>query len=53
MRQCVLVDYPELTIEDGKIFQSNFFEIWFLVLEIFMIFIKQVIFVKSVNCLFK
>jgi hypothetical protein len=29
------------------------FEIWFLVLEIFMIFIKQAIFVKSVNYLFK
>jgi hypothetical protein len=29
------------------------FEIWFLVLGIFMVFTKQVIFVKSVNYLFK
>jgi len=31
----------------------DLFDIWFLVLEIFMILIKQVIFVKSVNYLFK
>jgi hypothetical protein len=65
----VLVDYPELTIEDGILNLGHWdlpfdlaqgggellepFEIWFLVLEIFMIFIKQAIFVKSVNYLFK
>ena len=31
----------------------DLFEIWFLVLVIFMIFIKQVTFVYSVNYLFK
>ena len=29
------------------------FDIWFLVLEIFMIFIEQVIFINSVNYLIK
>jgi hypothetical protein len=31
----------------------NLFEIWFLVLGISMVFTKQIIFVKSVNYLFK
>ena len=32
-------------------FVWNLFEIWLLVLEIFKIFINQIIFAKAINCL--
>ncbi len=53
------LQYPNLNKVERQFFgilnlgHWNLFEIWFLVLVIFMIFIDQVTFVKSVNYLFK
>jgi hypothetical protein len=44
-------DLPFDLAQGGELVEP--FEIWFLVLGIFMISIKQMIFVKSVNYLFK